>query len=615
MAMKFEDLKNITHYYEQSIYPKWLQYYKLYYWDWRERRQYIKQWQSNEPAKIFARIVDTFRSRMYDNKFRFYVSPTSDKDVEKAQLVQDLLTRAIQVSDLREKFWRSARDTLIIWEWYWRLLYSFEKTKVEYINPKTWKKQFYTKNLEYPDYKYVSPFDIMVDPAAPSFEESRYIVNRRLLTAQQIQKEYKYLFEFTASDVKELLWNWNYLFTKDWNLLKLDALYQNILTDVSDINDEVTFNDKKYFEVVEYWEDDKLIIWINWKEFYNGINPLPIKKKPFVQVTYVIEPGSPRWLWLWFYLAHIEKIGTALQNAFLDDVKLKANPVVKRRIWLNAALPNDVLEIEPGAVIPVEDPNDLLVMELWRVNYDLQNVYQFLLAEAMMIAWVNDIVMWWPLMKVDRSATSSASRVEAFKARMLSFFDSINRALWKIAEFWLAMVIAYNKWKDFTFKVFDDERRETIFKTIKLEDIEWQFDIIFDTEALKSALRDIALQKKLNFLQIASQLAIDPISRRPLIDLWKLVESIALDMDLPDILTKQQKEITPQEQQEPVQQQSVQQQTSTQQTENIEQKLLEAVDEATKVAEQSQTESQWEPPTEQAQLAKELLQEALNINW
>jgi hypothetical protein len=67
--------------------------------------------------------------------------------------------------------------------------------------------------------------------------------------------------------------------------------------------------------------------------------------------------------------------------------------------------------------------------------------------------------------------------------------------------------------------VFDDERKETIFKTIKLEDIEGQFDIIFDTEALKSALRDIALQKKLNFLQVATQLAVDPFTKKPLIDL------------------------------------------------------------------------------------------------
>jgi hypothetical protein len=112
--MKFDDLRTITNYYETTLFPKWLEYYKLYYGDWRKRKKFIKKWQSNEPAKIFARIVDTFRSRMYDNKFRFYVSPTSDKDVEKAQLVQDLLTRAIQVSDLREKFWRTARDTLII---------------------------------------------------------------------------------------------------------------------------------------------------------------------------------------------------------------------------------------------------------------------------------------------------------------------------------------------------------------------------------------------------------------------------------------------------------------------------------------------------------------------
>jgi len=48
-------------------------------------------------------------------------------------------------------------------------------------------------------------------------------------------------------------------------------------------------------------------------------------------------------------------------------------------------------------------------------------------------------------MKVDRSATSSAGRIESFKARALNFYDSINQALGRIAELWLGMIVAYNK--------------------------------------------------------------------------------------------------------------------------------------------------------------------------
>ena len=112
--MEFKKLQEVVSYYEQSIFPSWLEYYKLYYGDLRERKGYIKKWQSNEPSKILARIVDTFWSRMYDNQFRFYVSPNSKNDVETSNAVQDLLTWSIQVSKLKKKFYSSAKDALII---------------------------------------------------------------------------------------------------------------------------------------------------------------------------------------------------------------------------------------------------------------------------------------------------------------------------------------------------------------------------------------------------------------------------------------------------------------------------------------------------------------------
>jgi len=39
-------------------------------------------------------------------------------------------------------------------------------------------------------------------------------------------------------------------------------------------------------------------------------------------------------------------------------------------------------------------------------------------------------------------------------------------------------------------------------------------------------MRDVALQKKLNFLQVASQLAVDPKTQQPVVDLKKLIEKI-----------------------------------------------------------------------------------------
>ncbi len=552
--MKFQDLTNVVRYYEESIFPKMLKYYKLYYWDLSERKWSIKKWQSNIPAKILARITDTFWSRIYDNKFRFYVSPNESSDIKKTKLVQDLLTRGLEVSKLKRKFWKTAKDALITGEWYWRVKYTIEKDKVEYINPNKGKKEFYIKDIQYPDYIYASPFNVMVDPTASSFETARYLIYRRVMTPAQVSTEYQWLW---AQDYTKLIGKWQYLYTTDWLLLKNNAFAPSDVIDIESENWSVSFDTKKYLEVVEYWEDNHLIIYVNWNQIYDDINPMPVKKIPFVQITYMEEPGSPRWIWLWFQLQHLEEVGTAAINAFNDDMKLKATPVYKMRAWLNPLTnQNTALDIEPWDTIIVEDPNDLTVMELWRLNYDIQNLYQFLLNEAMMIAGVNDIVMWWPLQKVDRSATSVSWRMEWFKARTLTFFDSINWSLWRLAEMWLWMIVAFNKWWSLEFKVFNDEQKKTTFSKINLEDIEWQFDILFDTQALKSALRDIALQKKMNFLQVASQLAVDPITHTPVVNLKKLVQEIWYDMDLPEVLYNNDdiKKMQPQQQQ-PQQQQ------------------------------------------------------------
>ncbi len=614
--MEFKDLQNVVSYYEESIFPAFLDYYKKYYWDLSERKQYIKDWQANEPAKILARIVDTFWSRIYDNQFRFYVSPNRQKDVQTAKAVQNLLVWAIQVSNLKRKFFNSAKDALITWEGYGRVKYTIKKDKVSYFNPKSGKKEFYIKNVEYPDYVYISPFNIMVDPTAQGFESARYVVARRLMTEDQIKKEYsvltgeiKWLEKLKDEEVAQ------YLYTTDWLALKNQALYNSSVSDpVTD--DTVQFDPNKYFEVIEYWEADRLIIWVNWYKIYDWENPLPIKTLPFIQITYNQEPWTPRWIGLWFQLKHIEEVWTAVINAFLDDMKLKTTPVYKKRIWLNTIKwLNTELDIEPGMTIPVEDPNDLLVMELGRLNYDLQNMYQFLLNEAMMIAGVNDIVMWWPLMKVDRSATSSAGRIESFKARTLNFFDSINQSLWKIAELWLGMIIAYNQGKKFEYKIFDEQQKKTIFQNIKLEDIEWQFDVIFDTQQLKSAMRDVALQKKLNFLQVAAQLAVDPVTQQPIVNLKKLVEKIWYDLDLPDVLyenkeepkrkTKLQQPI--QNQEKPQVQEQPQSQPQQENTEQLVNQLINAVNEWVE-------EPVENPNPEDAQIQQQLLATALNAN-
>ena len=58
-----------------------------------------------------------------------------------------------------------------------------------------------------------------------------------------------------------------------------------------DLDNLLTWDE--YCEVIEYWEDDVFGVMINGHELYYGINPLPIKKKPFFAIPYNKPPGIP----------------------------------------------------------------------------------------------------------------------------------------------------------------------------------------------------------------------------------------------------------------------------------------------------------------------------------
>lgn len=534
--MDFSKLKNIADFYENNIFKKWMSAERMYYWDVSEREEFIdSSWQSNVSSGILKRITKTFNAHLYDNTISFNVTWNNENDNKKAAAVNFILTRAFQVAKTKPIMFEILNDALLLWEGYGRMEYDYGDEKVEFMTP-TGKKSYTTKKKNNPKLRYVSPFDVMVDPWASSWEEARYIIERNVVSVDTINQKYQAFFEVNDKDIEKFKWNATYLFEKDYNMQKNKIMYDaNWLQDIQDVNAEYTFDKNIYLEVVEVWTDTNLTIYVNWHKMYEDINPYPLKKKPYVQIMFSKENGVARWTWLYDLLKDVETTGNAVLNNYLDNLKLKTIPSFVRVTWPNLDSIDSVLDIAPWSVNNVEDPNALQPLNLGNANPQLLDTFQFLLQEAFMIAWVNEIVMGATLQKVDRSAASTMSRVQWFKTRMLQLFDSINDAMSDVAEMWLAMIIAYNaEWKEnqIEAKVFDSTNKKTEFKKIKLEELEWQFDIIFDSLAMKNALKEIALQKQMQLFQVAWQLPTDPNTQKPIFDFTELAKNIVWSMDL-----------------------------------------------------------------------------------
>ena len=613
--MEFKDIRKIASFYENNIFKKWIEAEKMYYGDVSEREQHIESWQSNISSNILQRIVKTFNSHLYDNTVNFNVVWNTEEDNKKAEAVQFVLTRAFQVSNTKPVMYEILNDALLLWEWYWRIEYEYSEDKVEFITP-TGKRKFTMRKRNNPTLRYVSPFDILVDPWATSWRDARYIIERNIVSVNNINTKYKAFFQLTKKQIEDFKDNATYLFIQDYNFVKNEIIFKsNTINNINNVNTQYTFNKDYYLEVIEVWTDDTLTIYVNWNKVYEDINPYPLKRKPYIQIMYSKENGIARWTWLYNSLKDIEKTGNAIVNNYLDNLKLKTLPAFVRVAWPNAwDSVNNVLDLKPWGITDVEDPNSIQPLQLGNASPDLLSTFQFLLNEAFMLAGVNEIVMGATLQKVDRSAASTMSRVQWFKTRMLPLFDSINDAMWDIAEMWLAMVIAYNSdWKNNNIeaRIFDDKTKKAQFKQIKLEDIEWQFDVIFNSMAMKNALKEVALQKQMQLFQIAWQMPIDPNTKTPIFDFTSLAKDIVNTMDLPTNVIWDKKKSEKIQKQQQLQQQLAQQQTQ-QQTQQQAQQWPQQNPSVNQMQQADNTATQQAKPNESW---TNMLQKALNFNW
>lgn len=547
--MDYSKVKNVISYYEEHVFPKWLWYYKKYYLNVDERKSKIKDWQTNIASGLLTRVVSTFVAHLYDHTFKFYISrhKESEDALEKSDAVETALSWAYHASKTKQKVIESFIDTVLLGEGYGKVFLDEKKKKVEYYEKKTvkkkWadvtthvKKSFMMKDLEIPSFEYKSPFACMLEPYATDFDDA-YMVELKYKRKNEIIKDYSWYLEGKEENEKisetafEWYKSWETAMSKNRQMEKLQYITWSSDNDLSTLNENYKLQDKdEKYEVLEIRDNETLTVFVSGKELFSDINPYPIKQKPHLQIRYSRSPGTIRGLGLWFYLDDYDKLATELINTFVDDAKMKSVPVLVEVIgsWKPQSL-TWVFDFKPGQIIQVESIGALSALNLWGANIQLRDLMAWLMQEAFMIAGINEIVMGAPLIKVDRSATSTTGRIQGFKSRMMELFDSINDAFARMAEMWLWMMMSLDI-KDVHF--FDDEKKKTIFAQLDRAAMIWQYDVIFDMQPLRTSMKELLVQKKINFLQVAQGYIIDPATKKPLLKVREIIEDIANAMDI-----------------------------------------------------------------------------------
>lgn len=546
-----DTLQIIKNFYSEHLWNKWATAYRNYFMYKLDRALLIKPFQTNIKAPVVKMYVDAMWTGLYDNVINFRVVGRDRDDQKKADDVKAFLEWWFSASNSRMELMAAIKEALICWPGYLKIWFVDREKKIEY---KKWLKNIKKVTKEqFPFIKYVPLFNIFIDPTVKSFEESPYVFERNVMSVEAFKKYYWWYFNNNTKRILEkALANPYYFSNYDYNKIKHAAFWDEreikkyfYHIQENDNNDWGTFDtftqnylsfepNSKYVEVIEYWSDEKHCTMINGKVFLDEKNPLPLKKRPYVDIEYNKAPWVAFWSWLGVTLEDIQNITDELLNLQMDNTKFQIAPMFQKLKWSDMFSQDaNGLTYEPFKVVEVNTPEWMHRLELGSPEFTGVDMIQFLLQLWEMSEGLNSYSMWYQN-KVERSATGVSALVQAFKSRLLPLVESMNQALAKIAEMWTATAVVMMDDMIAIRQMGKDGK--PVFKDINIDDLVGKYDIEFDAQALKSATREIKRDQLLQLLTTAIQWWVDPNTGEYFIDmreLWReIIDSFEMSQDL-----------------------------------------------------------------------------------
>lgn len=544
-------LNFIKGYYGDHLWEKWVDAYKNYFMNKVDRQLKIKAFQTNVKSPVTKMYVDAMWTGVYDNIINFRVIGRDRADQKKADNVKAFLEWGFSVSNSRQEFMTALKEALICWPGYLKVGYVDREKKIKYRDGLKIKENVIKE--QYPFIKYASIFNVFHDPTVENFEDSPYVIERKILTKDSVKKYYSsmipdvdkkidiaiahpmYFSNYDYNKIKHtLFWNTDYItkYIKD-NSMDMDTFTRNYLSIDYQWN---------YLEIIEFWTNEELIILFNGREAYAGPTILPINKKPYACIQYNKAPGLAYGNGLGTSVADIQWLIDEILNLQMDNTKFQIAPMYQKVKGSDMFSVNSKkgIEYDPFGVVEVNVPNGITRLELGSPEFTWVNMIQFLLQLGEMSEWVNSYTMGYQN-KVERSATGVSALVQAFKARLLPLVESMNQALSNVAEIWVAIALTLMKW-EFTVRIMDQEW-VAAFKDITIADLLGKYDIEFDAQALKSATRESKRSQLAELLPIAMQSGIDANTGEYFIDMRKLWRNIFEAYELPQDMVMDTKEV------------------------------------------------------------------------
>ncbi len=471
---------------------------------------------------ILPRLVSDF---LNTRKSIVSVEGRNIEDHGKAEVVEALLGYSFQRDNLGIKLVDFYRQALIygtaVGKVYWDYKPTTKKQlqmaqdefgSIEYFHAET-----HYLEKDDPCFEVIPIYDFYVDPAATSIADARYCVQRKLMTRKEIE-ELADLGVFDKDAVEELPEEGA---GEEESGKRLDRSYSNFTTD------EISGGIPGKFEILEYWEDDRVIVVAERRYVLRDEeNPYWHRKKPFVAATFSPLPfefygqGVPE------VMEDLQKILNDLANSRLQNIKLVVN-----RMWLMAigAVDKRDLVSKPGGIIPVNSQEfdkairPLPTPDVTSSAYNEQEIIQQAIQNA---TGASDYVRGNASdISPNQTATEVMKKTEMASSRFAFVFRLMaDQSIKEIARLFMSLLQQYMT-EEKSIKILD--KRVVEFRTITPIDIQGEFDFVPSvdpTHADEQERRDNLMQ----FYGLTTQ---NPMLTQ-MINFRKIVEEIAESLDI-----------------------------------------------------------------------------------
>ena len=542
---KQHEVYRVLHYirghFKSHIHPLEIRTYKHYLLSNFDRGMKIESFQSNIKSPLIKQSVDSAFASIYDNNIGFRVTPQTKDDYDKTENFKNFLDWAFSKGRSYESLMEAVKESIIIGRGFCKIWYNDGNREVSYQKGKN-KKTIKLKGEQFPFIEYVPAFNLYYDTSAKSIYDSHYIIERKVLHKKDILKRYSVYIDNIEDKLKKYQAQPYYFDTDDYSRVKVMSFWDSDFKRDSFLEDlgrtgtfglsaQADMYTKNFFtinfeggfsEVIEYWEDDRFILIIDGYIVYDGENPYPNKRKPYVGILYNKIPGSGFSHGIGTALVGEQESIDTMLNLTLDNMKLLVAPMFqKMRGGDIVGTSGNVLSYSPYKVFEVNTDKAISRIDLGIPDFSGINIVDYLYKISDMSEGMNSYANGYQN-KVERSAAGVTALIESYKARLLPLMDSINQALTIIAEFW--GIIALTLMDDTLAIRKVSEDGEASFIDIPLDEFMGRFDIEIDPRSLKASTKDLRKRQLLDMINIASSTGQDPNTGQFFIDmkeLWK----------------------------------------------------------------------------------------------